>query len=139
MLAHLVQHPDREFHVLTLMGAEGAADLGDAGEILNRNAAEAYREHIVDLRRELDEAESFGDTGRAAALRRNLELVARELSAGVGLGGRSRRAGSAAERARVNVQRRLREAIRRIGELDAPLGRFLGQAVRTGTFCAYEP
>ena len=44
-----------------------------------------------------------------------------------------------AERARVNVQRRLKDAIRRIGELDPQLGEYLGWTVRTGTFCSYRP
>jgi hypothetical protein len=57
----------------------------------------------------------------------------------VGLGGRDRRAASAAERARVNVTRALKREIRRIGDQDARLGRELSTTVRTGTFCAYEP
>jgi hypothetical protein len=57
----------------------------------------------------------------------------------MGLGGRERRAGSSAERARIVVQRRIREAIRKIAERDEGLGRHLDWTVRTGTFCAYEP
>jgi hypothetical protein len=138
MLAELALHPNREFHVLTLAGSE-MSDAGDAGELLDREATEAYREHVEDLREQLQEAESWGDGARAEKLRVELERVAAEIARGVGLGGRSRRAGAAAERARINVQRRLREAIRRIGEQDAKLGRYLDRAVRTGTFCAYEP
>jgi hypothetical protein len=55
------------------------------------------------------------------------------------LGGRARRAGAAAERARVNVQRRIRGAIKRIGESLPELAAYLDRAVRTGTFCSYEP
>jgi tetratricopeptide (TPR) repeat protein len=138
MLAELVEHPGREFHVLSLAGADGA-DAGDAGEVIDREAAQAYREHVEDLRDQIEEAESFGDRARAEALKRELERVAAELARGVGLGGKSRRAGAAAERARVNVQRRLRDAIRRIGEQDPKVGKHLDRAVRTGTFCAYEP
>jgi hypothetical protein len=43
------------------------------------------------------------------------------------------------ERARVNVQRRLKDAIRRIGEQDPGLGRYLEATVRTGTYCVYQP
>ena len=138
ILHQLTLHPAREFHVLTLMGSE-SLDAGDSGEVIDREAAEAYRERLEDSKDQLDEAESFCDASRAGRLRDELERIAEELSAGVGLGGRSRRAGAAAERARINVQRRLREAIRRIGEQDAKLGRHLDRAVRTGTFCAYEP
>jgi hypothetical protein len=138
MLAELVLHPGREFHVLTLSGSD-AVDTGDAGEVIDREAAQAYREHVEDLREQIAEAESWGDGARAEGLRNKLETVAAELSRGMGLGGRSRRSGAAAERARVNVQRRLRDSIRRIGEQDPSLGRHLDRAVRTGTFCAYEP
>jgi tetratricopeptide (TPR) repeat protein len=138
MLAELILHPNREFHVLTLIGSE-ASEASDAGEHLDREAIEAYREHVEDLREQLAEAESFGDTARALALNEKLELVAAELARGVGLFGRGRRAGAVAERARVNVQRRLRDAIKRVAEQDVGLGRYLDRAVRTGTFCAYEP
>jgi tetratricopeptide (TPR) repeat protein len=138
MLAQLVSAPQRELHVLTLMGAEGA-DAGDAGEVLDARAQQAYRARLEDLRDQLAEAESFGDRARAARVREEIERIADELAAGVGLGGRARRAGSAAERARVNVQRRLRDAVRRVGEQDPALGKHLERSLRTGTFCAYEP
>jgi hypothetical protein len=68
-----------------------------------------------------------------------MDFIAQELSSAVGLGGRDRRAASAAERARVNVTRALKREIRRIGDEDVRLGRELSTTVRTGTFCAYEP
>ena len=45
----------------------------------------------------------------------------------------------AVERARITVQRRVREAIKKIADHEAELGRHLDWAVRTGTYCAYEP
>jgi hypothetical protein len=39
----------------------------------------------------------------------------------------------------VNVQRRLKDAIRRIAEHDAALGRDLDATVRTETYCVYRP
>ncbi|MBC8071920.1 MAG: hypothetical protein IAG13_26570, partial [Deltaproteobacteria bacterium] len=58
---------------------------------------------------------------------------------GVGLGGRLRRAGSSSERARINVQRRLKDVVRRVTSVHAELGRHLERALRTGTYCSYEP
>jgi tetratricopeptide (TPR) repeat protein len=138
LLAELIANPGHEFHVLTLAGSEGA-DPGDAGEVLDQRAQKAYRERADDLREQIREAESFGDAGRLSRLRAELDRLGEELASAVGLGGRNRRAGAAAERARVNVQKRLRDAIRRIAEVDAGIGRQLERAVRTGTFCAYEP
>ena len=51
----------------------------------------------------------------------------------MGLGGRDRPTGSAAERARVNVTRALRTAIDRVTEHDPGLGHHLRTCVRTGT------
>ena len=50
-----------------------------------------------------------------------------------------RKAGSVTERARVNVQRRLKDAVARIGEADRTLGDLFAAAVRTGTYCSFRP
>jgi len=137
MLAALIAQPGREIHVLELSGSDASLD-SDAGEQLDAAAKADYRDRLESLREELEEARAFNDSGRAARLQEELDFIAGELAAGVGLGGRSRKAGSNAERARVNVQRRLKDALTRIGEQSPDLGRALTRAVRTGTFCAFE-
>ena len=87
---------------------------GDAGELLDDEARDSYRGRLEDLREELREAESFGDTARAARAREEIEFLGAELGRAVGLGGRARRAGAAAERARSAVQRRIKNALDRI-------------------------
>ena len=144
MLARLLASPDRELHVLDLAGdtetgSEAGNAFGDAGEVIDARAREAYKSRLRELHADLDEAERFSDIGRAERLRGELEALTQQLAAGTGLGGKARRAASAAERARITVQRRVREAIRKIGEHDAELGRHLDWTVRTGTYCAYEP
>jgi len=57
----------------------------------------------------------------------------------VGLGGRARRLGDPAERARKTVSWRLRSTLDRIDQAHPALGRHLRQSVRMGTFCSYEP
>jgi tetratricopeptide (TPR) repeat protein len=145
MIARLVASPGREVHALDLAGdpaspEEGAVvDVGDAGEVIDSRARDAYRKRISDLRNELEEAERFADIGRAERLRSEIDALTEQLASAVGLGGRERRTGSSGERARITTQRRIREAIRRISDQDAELGRHLDWTVRTGTFCAYEP
>lgn len=143
MLARLVEHPGRELHVLDLAAEpedeSAVLDAGDAGEVLDAKAREAYQRRIGDLRAEIDEAERFADVYRADRARRELDMLIQQLSNAVGLGGRARRVGSMAERARIVVQRRVREAIKKIGEQEPELGKHLDWAIRTGTFCAYEP
>lgn len=138
VLARLVDSPGREIHVLELDGIEGA-DRGDHGEAIDVEARDAYRARVEELRAEMQEAESWNDRGRVEKAMDELEALEAELARSVGLGGKLRRSGSAAERARVNAQRRLRDAIRRIEEQHAALGRHLSRSIRTGTFCSYTP
>jgi tetratricopeptide (TPR) repeat protein len=143
LLARLVSEPGREFHVLDLSSESKAptevVDRGDAGEVLDEEARRQYRARVSDLQEELQEAESWNDPARADRARQELEFIQQELSQAVGLGGRERKVGSAAERARVNVQRRIRDAIRRIEGHHPGLAKHLDRSVRTGTYCAYEP
>jgi hypothetical protein len=141
MLARLIHEPGRELHVLDLStgagGAEAAVDGGDAGALLDSQARAAYEGRVRELREELEEAERHADMARTTRAREELDAIASELSRAVGLGGRDRRAASAVERARVNVQRRLRDALERIREHDPELGRHLTYTVKTGTYCSY--
>ena len=143
LLAALVAEPGREFHVLDLShGGKApteAVDRGDAGQLLDDEARSQYRARVSELQEELQEAESWNDPARVERARQELEFIEQELSQALGLGGRERKAGSAAERARVNVQRRIRDAIRRIEGHHQGLARHLDRSVRTGTYCAYEP
>lgn len=136
-LDHLLQNPGREVYVLALAGAGEGPE--DAGAILDPRAKQAYRERVEELEDLLAEAESLGDRGRATRAREELEAVAEQLASAVGLGGRDRKAASNVERARVNVQRRVKDAIRRIADHDVALGRYLDATVRTGTYCVYRP
>jgi len=139
ILAELVAHPGREFHVTDLVAPAGeAGHVEDAGEVIDRAAAAQYRQRAKDLQEELREAEQWGDAGRVGRLREELEFLAAELARGLGLGGRARKASSSAEKARVNVQRRLKDAIQRIAEQHPVLGQHLERAVKTGTFCSYS-
>jgi hypothetical protein len=138
LLDRLVASPGQELHVLQLVGASDFED-GDAGTVLDPAAVQSYRARLLDLREDLEEAENFSDTGRAARARDEMEALTRELARAVGLGGRSRRVAGAAERARTTVQKRLRGAIRRVEEELPPLGRHLDQTIRTGMFCGYLP
>jgi len=136
-LKHLIEQPGRELHVLELAGVEHRA--GDAGAILDAEAKAAYGARLSALREALAEAESFGDRERAARAKEEIEAIAEQLAAAVGLGGRDRRAASDVERVRINVQRRLKDAIDRIAAADPALGRYLAAAVKTGTTCVYQP
>jgi hypothetical protein len=139
-LAALVAEPGREIHVLDL--ATPATDRPRdvvADEMIDETARNEYRARIIELRAELDEAQQWNDSARAQRLAEELDALTAELARGVGLGGRPRHFGTNAERARVNVQRRIRDAIRRLAQKHEALGRHLDRSVRTGMHCCYDP
>ena len=160
-LAHLLYHPDREFHVLDLMASRSANALSPenldhlrvsdgAGTraatsqcrldpLLDPKAKEAYRHRLDDLRENMLEAERFRGRARAERARAEIDFLIRELSSAVGLGGRDRATVTAAERARVAVTLRIREVLRRLCQSDPALGRYLATSIKTGRFCSYTP
>jgi tetratricopeptide (TPR) repeat protein len=152
-LATLLAHPDTEFHALDLVGGPAAAAgsttgtstpgpvaraQGDLGATLDPQAKAAYRSRIEELQGDIEEATAWNDLDRSARAQHELDFLLAELAAATGLGGRDRRPGSDAERARVNVTRTIRAAMARLGEQHPDLGRHLEQAVRTGTYCSYQ-
>jgi predicted ATPase len=164
-LSQLLRAPHHDIHVLTLIHGsrktEGTLAPGvpaptarqvrapaenthlgvftDADEVLDAPARAAYRQRLTALRAELDEAQSWNDLGRGAALLAEIDCLTQELIRAVGLGGRARKTASPAERARVNVTRAIKSAITRIAALHPACGHYLAQTITTGTFCVYTP
>lgn len=152
----LLRNPGREMHSLDIVATtqqlpgatpdhmtldrDGATvTLGDAGELLDAAAKAAYKQRLADLADELDEAQRFNDPERANRSQEEIDALVTELSAGVGLGGRDRKAASAAERARGSVSKALKATIKKIAEIDSDLGSHLIATVRTGYYCSYTP
>lgn len=113
--------------------------LGDAGPMLDDQAKLEYRRRLRELNAELEELLRGGAADRAAEVESEIDFLTREILRATGLGGRSRRSGSVAERARISVTRAIRSTIQKISEYNRPLAEYLGHAVRTGTFCSYLP
>ncbi len=121
------------------LGAGFVDGWGDAGEVLDETAKDAYRRRLAELDELIGEAERFNDIGRASQLGVERDMLVEQLAQAVGLGGRDRRAVSVSERARVNVTRAIRSAIRRIGEVDRDAGHYLDDTVVTGAYCVFDP
>lgn len=139
LLSRLVEAQGQEIHVLALAGDEGPSLESNAGDSLDRTALRQYKARLQEVAELLAQAEEHADRGRAEALRREQAALERELSRALGLGGKARQVGSTSERARVNVQRRLKDALERVAEASPELGAWLGRCVRTGTYCAFIP
>jgi hypothetical protein len=124
-------------------GASAGPDVlhppSDTGEVIDAQARAAYRQRLSELEEAAAEADAATDVERSARIAAERDALVEALTSAYGLGGRVRRSGSAAERARTAVTARIRDSIRRIGDVHPELGRHLSRSVRTGTFCVYEP
>src|SRR5260370_5895318 len=107
--------------------------------MLDEQAKWAYRRRLYELGEELEEAKEFGNSERAEKAEAEIDALTSELSRAVGLGGRDRRAGSAADRARQTVAKTIKSVLERIAQSDAALGDIFSRCIRTGTFCSYQP
>jgi hypothetical protein len=143
-LAVLLAAPGREVAATELVAgvhggtATALAALG-ADPVLDDRARAAYRARLADLDDELAEADAHHDIERSARLAAERDALIGELARATGLGGRRRRLGDAAERARTTVTARIRDAIGRIERAHPELGRHLRASIVTGARCAYRP
>ena len=148
-LRRLLAEPGREFHVLDLTGATAGAGhpapnrseftLETGLPIIDNQAKAAYRRRLTEIEEDIADAEATGDQSRLELARSDRDFLAHELAAAVGLGGRNRRTGDVAERARTSVTRSLRYALRALAENDPTLAEHLRLHLRTGTYCCYRP
>src|SRR5262249_33539663 len=128
-----------EIHALDLM-SEGSPTVTAPGiETLDEQARAAYRARIVELDAALESADARGDARASEQLAAERSALLDELGARSAPGGRPRRAGGTADRARSAVTQRIKDAVARIAREPPEAGRPLQRAVRTGTACVYEP
>lgn len=131
-LAALLAAPGKDVAALELLGRPATG----ADPVLDDAARRAYRARITRLDAAIADAADEAEAERHQAER--AELV-RQITAAAGLGGRPRRLGDDAERARKAVTARIRDAIEQILRAHPPLGLHLRTTVHTGTYCAYRP
>jgi hypothetical protein len=140
-LRELVSRPHEFVPALDLIGAstDEAMPRGDTGPILDRQAIREYRRRLAELDDELDAAVVRGDADWEAKLSVERDALIAELKRATGLRGRPRRAGSPAEKARLNVTRTIRHAIADLSKRCPELAAHLDESIVTGVSCCYEP
>ncbi len=148
-LARLLDRPGRDVPALDLVtadagpGEQANADVraapGDLGPVLDDEARRAYRARLAELERDVQTSRDTNDPVAMERAVRERDALVDALTEAYGLGGRPRRAGEGAERARTTVTSRIRDAIARVSEADPALGRHLDNAIRTGRMCSYRP
>jgi hypothetical protein len=121
-LRELVRRPGQPIRALDLV-AGGAPTLAEPhlGEVADRRALDAYRRRLREIDDELDEAESWSDSGRVSKARAERDALVEEIARSTGLGGRPRTAGGSEERARVAVKKAISAAIERVETVDPVL------------------
>jgi hypothetical protein len=160
LIAHLLHHPNREFHVLDLdaevsggstrlgrtspltsdsHSVEAPAAPGDLGPLLDASAKASYRSRLRELTENLAESRSLNDLGRIGRNEEEMAQLNRELARAVGLDGRDRKAGSATERSRIRITNAIRASLDKIGKNHPAMRRYLSSTLRTGAICSYKP
>lgn len=140
----LLTHAGREIPAVRLLAPDGgdtvvaARSLG-GDPVLDDEAKARYRDRLDLLDDEIDRAAARGDAPRAAEFTRERDALLGELRKAAGLGGRTRRLGDEAERARKTVTARIRDTLRRLDRLHPELATHLRASLTTGTHCAYHP
>jgi TolB-like protein len=135
-LALLLAAPRERIHCMEIAGRVAESD---AGVVMDARARAECQRRIRDLQEERAEAERDNDFARSERLGEELDGLIEQLSTALGLGGRGRRLGDPAEKARTAVTWRIRSAMKKIAAVHPELGRHLEASIRTGAFCVYAP
>ncbi|MFH9608413.1 ATP-binding protein [Streptomyces sp. NPDC017448] len=136
--------PGTDVPAVQLLAPEGGSLVVAAGRlggdpVLDDEAKRRYKEHLDRLDAETDRAAARDDARQVEAYDRERQALLDELRTASGLGGRPRRLGDQAERARKTVTARIRDALRRLDALHPALAAHLTASVTTGSTCAYRP
>ncbi|MFJ6945943.1 AAA family ATPase [Streptomyces wuyuanensis] len=143
-LATLLATPGTDVPAVRLLAA-GSGETAVAARsfggdpVLDEEAKTRYRRRLEQLDDAIDRASASGDDDRAAAYDRERAALLDELRSAAGLGGRTRRLGDEAERARKAVTARIRDTLRKLGPLHPELAAHLRASVSTGSACGYRP
>jgi hypothetical protein len=140
-IRELVSRPAEFVTALALVGAPAGEPMpsGDTGPVLDREALQQYRRRLADLDDRLDAAALRGDVERQEQWTAERDALIGELKRATGLGGRPRRSGSPAEKARLNVTRTIRHAISELSTTAPGLAAHLDESIVTGVSCCYQP
>lgn len=135
-LAQLLSSPSTPVHCTAL----GQLETSSRGfPVFDDTARKNYKKRILELQHDIQLAEAQNDQSNYVQLQEEYEKVISHLKASVGLRGKTRRTGDPVEKVRSAVTLRIRGAIQKIKASHPELGRHFHLAVRTGTFCLYEP
>ncbi len=121
------------------IGIKNQAQCVGAGVVLDRKAVEQYRAKYQSLVSEKAEAEQDGDHQHLEEIEDEIAQIADELTAGVGKGGRLRKAGDKRKNVRDAFRNAVDRAIKQIEKYDKPLSEHLKARIKHGNKVVYRP
>lgn len=141
-LSYLVDQQHREVHVLALVAAiDGNREVPawtSAGEVLDARAMADYKARAESVQQELEQARRHNDLGRIELLEDEFDQLTTQLTSATGLGGRHRKVGDNAERARKAVSRAVTRTITKVRSGHKELADHFEKHVSLGAFLSYR-
>lgn len=142
-IAYLLRQPRQEVHAAKLrsdlQGDGRNVSAGSAGEVLDTQALQDYKDRILEIDEELAEAEANNDLARKDKLAEERAALYSEVGSATGLGGRNRKVADDRERHRQAVSAAIHRALRAIKKVHDPLWQHLKNSVTIGEFLSYNP
>ncbi|MBK7873998.1 MAG: hypothetical protein IPJ74_26780 [Saprospiraceae bacterium] len=135
-IARLLAAPNQAIHCTELMGSK-VIEKGEA--VFDEKAKKAYQQRILDIQKELEEAETAHHQNQILALQEEYDQLLDHLSKSLGLGGKTRKVSDSIDKTRSAVTWRIRSAVKKIAEVHLPLSKHLEISIKTGVFCEYAP
>ncbi|MCE9635612.1 MAG: hypothetical protein K8T90_07900 [Planctomycetes bacterium] len=141
-IAELLRNPHRDIHSAKLrdgVAHEESRVRGSAGDALDSEALQGYRNRLADIDGELADAEERADVVGQERLQREREKLLGEVRRATGLGGRPRHVADDVERARQAVSTAIHRAKKAIKREHSPLFNHLDGTLTIGLVLAYRP
>jgi hypothetical protein len=110
-----------------------------ADVVLDQKSLKDFKEHLMWIAEELDEAEAHKDSDKITKLKEEHDRILEQLRKAYGLGGKSREFSDPGEKARKSVQAAVSRSLKRIQREHRDLWRHLYNSIATGYWCLYDP
>jgi hypothetical protein len=142
-VAYLLRQPGQEVHASKLrsdvQGDGRNLSAGSAGEILDSEALQDYKDRLTEIDEELAEAEANNDLSRKDKLSEERAALYAEIGSATGLRGKNRKAADDRERHRQAVSVAIHRALRAVKNVHEPLWQHLSNSLKIGEFLSYTP
>jgi len=114
--------------------------INERGEkLFDAKAKKQYEKKITELQDDIRDAEQRNDFFQLQKLQDEYARLIEYLSQSLGIKGKARESNNPIKKARSAVTWRIRSAIARIESHHPRLGAHLSNAIKTGSFCSYQP